>query len=476
MSTIGPGFARLWTQVSLRWLPFADAASTDLPLARLLRLSLFQISVGMAAALLLGTLNRVMIVELGMAAWLVAAFIALPILVAPLRALVGHRSDTHRSLLGWRRVPYLWMGSLLQFGGLATLPFALILLSGDRQGPAWVGHAGACFSFLLLGLGMQTVQTAGLALATDLSTAKTRPRVVALMYVMLLVGMLGSALLFGWLLADFSALRLIQVVQGAALATMALNIAALWKQEPRQRAATDPATPQPGFLQAWRELAAGTRLQRFLVAVGLGTAAFNMQDVILEPYGAQILGIDVAGTTRLTALAAAGSLLAFGYAAARLRAGADPLRLAAHGGLAGIVAFSAVIFSAPLDSAALFRTGCLLIGFGGGLFAVSTLCAAMQFHERAGAGLLLGAWGAVQASCGGLAIGAGGSLRDLFGSLAQQGAFGPGLALPVAGYSFVYHLEILLLFLMLAALGPLVRADHVEVRRQEPLGLAELPG
>jgi BCD family chlorophyll transporter-like MFS transporter len=48
-------------------LPFSDAASTDLPLGQLLRLSLFQISVGMATVLLLGTLNRVMIVELGCA-------------------------------------------------------------------------------------------------------------------------------------------------------------------------------------------------------------------------------------------------------------------------------------------------------------------------------------------------------------------------------------------------------------------------
>jgi BCD family chlorophyll transporter-like MFS transporter len=32
-----------------RYVPFADAASPDLPLARLLRLSLFQVAVGIAA-------------------------------------------------------------------------------------------------------------------------------------------------------------------------------------------------------------------------------------------------------------------------------------------------------------------------------------------------------------------------------------------------------------------------------------------
>ena len=48
-----------------RWLPFADAVSENLALSRLLRLALFQVSVGMAAVMLTGTLNRIMVVELG---------------------------------------------------------------------------------------------------------------------------------------------------------------------------------------------------------------------------------------------------------------------------------------------------------------------------------------------------------------------------------------------------------------------------
>ncbi len=75
----GFSIATAWTRIGTRFLPFADAASADLPLARLLRLSLFQISVGMATVLLVGTLNRVMIVELGVPAWLVALMVSLPL-------------------------------------------------------------------------------------------------------------------------------------------------------------------------------------------------------------------------------------------------------------------------------------------------------------------------------------------------------------------------------------------------------------
>ena len=71
-----PKLSRSWLNVSLKFLPFADAATDTLPLSRLLRLSLFQVSVGMALAMLVGTLNRVMIVELGMSAWLVALMVA----------------------------------------------------------------------------------------------------------------------------------------------------------------------------------------------------------------------------------------------------------------------------------------------------------------------------------------------------------------------------------------------------------------
>ena len=198
---------RTWIGMGSRFLPFADAATPDLPLSRLLRLSLFQVSVGMALVLLVGTLNRVMIVELHVPASLVGIMISLPLLFAPFRALIGFRSDMHRSELGWRRVPFIFRGAMVQFGGLAIMPFALLVLSGGgnaSQAPAWVGQLGAGLAFLLVGAGLHTIQTVGLALATDLAPTESQPKVVGLMYVMLLFGMIGSALLFGWFLADFT--------------------------------------------------------------------------------------------------------------------------------------------------------------------------------------------------------------------------------------------------------------------------------
>ncbi len=471
---LSPAWAMKITQ---RYVPFADAASSELPLGRLLRLSLFQLSIGMTMALLVGTLNRVMIVELGVPAWWVALSVALPLVFAPLRALIGYRSDTHPSALGLKRMPYMWIGTILMFGGLAIMPFALLLLSlPEGHGvEVWAGRIGAALAFLLVGAGMQITQTAGLALASDIAPEDKRPRVVALLYSMLLVGMiLGSALL-GWVLTDFSPTRLVQVVQGSAVVVALLNITSLWKQE--ARGARRGARTADGFTRSWARLMAIPKIRRFLWTVGLGTVAFSMQDVVLEPFGGQVLGMEVGLTSSLTAMSAGGALLAFALSSRFMSRGMDTIRLAAAGALIGLPAFACVIFSAPLEARWLFQVGAALIGFSGGLFSVGMLLTAMELPERELTGLVLGAWGAVQATAAGVSMAIGGVLRDVVGSLATGGWLGSALNSPITGYSFVFHLEIYLLFVVLIALGPLVkRSSAPQSRPVHPIGLAELPG
>jgi len=457
-------------KLPVAWLPFADAASEGLPMGQLLRLGLFQVSVGMAAVLLLGTLNRVMIVELSVPASVVAFMIALPVLCAPFRAMLGHKSDNHKSWIGWKRIPYLWFGSLWQMGGLAIMPFALIVLSGEQiHGPPWAGEALAGVAFLMTGIGMHMTQTAGLALASDRATDETRAKVVALLYVMFLMGMAVSAVILGWLLRDFDQILLIRVVQGCAVMTMALNLVALWKQEKvKPMTKAQMAETRPIFLEGWKDFMAGGQAGRLLFVVALGSVAFQMQDVLLEPYGAEILGLSVGSTTLLTAANAVGALVGFIMAGRWISQGQDPFRMAARGILTGVAAFTAVALAGPVGSQVLFFAGALAIGLGAGLFAVSTLTAAMALPEtgRAGRGLALGAWGAAQATAAGLAIFIGGTIRDVTGHLAASGALGPGLTDSAIGYTVVYQLEICLLFVTLIALGPLVRV--VPLTDQKP--------
>jgi BCD family chlorophyll transporter-like MFS transporter len=436
----------LWRKWGEALQPFADIITEDFPLPRLARMALFQLSVGLTAALIIGTLNRVMIVELHLPAWLVSIMISLPLVFAPLRAVIGFKSDQHRSSFGWKRLPYLWFGTMAQWGGLAIMPFALIVLSGDSRAPHFVGPIAASLAFLLVGAGMHTVQTAGLALATDVAPEKSRPKVVGMLCVMLLLGICLGALVYGALLHHFSELRLVQVVQGSAVMVLFVNGFGMWKQEPRRDMSNDvPIAERPDMRTAWLAFRAQKQSIRRLVTIGLGTMALSMQDILLEPYGGQILHLTVGQTTLLTAALAGGGLSGLVFAGKKLSAGTDPYRIAATGLLTGLLAFAAVIFSGQADLPALFAAGVFLIGLSGGLFLVGTLSDAMGRAVDGMSGLALGTWGSVQAVAAGTAIAFGGILRDCVGGAA------------VSGYDAVYSVEILLLLVTLVALGPLVR-------------------
>ncbi|QBF30254.1 PucC family protein [Thalassococcus sp. S3] len=446
---------RKLASIGPRYLPFADVATDDVPLSRLLRLSLFQITVGMAIVLLVGTLNRVMIVELGVPATLVAVMLALPLVFAPFRTLIGHKSDVHVSALGWRRVPFIWKGTLYQFGGFAVMPFSLLVLSGYGEAvdaPRWIGLSSAAIAFLLVGAGVHMVQTVGLALATDLVEDEDQPKVVGLMYVMLLVGMVVSALVFGTLLENYTPGRLIQVIQGAAVVTVALNLLAMWKQEARDRVRAQQMAKaeQPPFRDALAKLVRLPGKKRLLIVIALGTFGFGAADVLLEPYGGEVLGLSVADTTKLTALLAGGTLIGFAIASRVLGRGGSPTRLGLLGAFIGIPGFGAIILSSLGGGSVAFLCGTVMTGLGAGLFGHATLTATMRSAPRAQIGLALGTWGAVQATAAGVGVALAGIVRDVI-----HGATLSGTIPAHAPYNAVFLIEIVFLLLACAIFLPM---------------------
>jgi BCD family chlorophyll transporter-like MFS transporter len=267
------------------------------------------------------------------------------------------------------------------------------------------------------------------------------------MYVMLLVGMIASALIFGWLLEPYSPGKLVQVVQGAAVVTVALNLLALWKQEPRDRARAARVETNPEFREAWRLFVQGRTAVGLLVVIALGTMGFGMADVLLEPYGGHVLELSVAMTTRLTAVLAGGGLIGFAIASKVLLDGADPVDVAWWGTLIGIPAFILIIAAGPLGEAPMFVVGTALAGLGAGLFGHGTLTATMRSAPRAQVGLALGAWGAVQATAAGIAVALGGIIRDVIAALPGADGFRPEVP-----YTPVFTLELALLVLAVGAI------------------------
>jgi BCD family chlorophyll transporter-like MFS transporter len=176
-----------------------------------------------------------------------------------------------------------------------------------------------------------------------------------------------------------------------------------------------------------------------------------MADVLLEPFGGQVLGMSVAETTRLTVVLAFGSLLGFGLASRWLGRGGWPMSVAATGAMIGVPAFVMVLISAAILSVPLLILSTLAAGFGAGLFGHGTLTATMRSAPRDQIGLSLGAWGAVQTTAAGVAIAIGGVIRDAM--LLVPG----GMAASAGPYVPVFALEAGLLALALIAALPLLR-------------------
>jgi BCD family chlorophyll transporter-like MFS transporter len=182
-----------------------------------------------------------------------------------------------------------------------------------------------------------------------------------------------------------------------------------------------------------------------------------MSDVLLEPFGGEVLNLTVSATTKLTALFALGGLVGFAFASHVLGRGGDPYRVATTGALLGLPAFALVLLAAPVGVALLFPLGNFLIGFGGALFGHGTLTATMTRAPKNQAGLALGAWGAVQASAAGLAMALSGGIRDGVNAALDASAAFEGLGAVAGGYITVYALEIGLLLVTIAAAAPLLR-------------------
>jgi BCD family chlorophyll transporter-like MFS transporter len=342
--------------------------------------------------------------------------------------------------------------------------------------PAWAGPCAAAAAFLLVGIGLHTTQTAGLALATDLVPERDQPKMVGLMYVMLLAGSVISAIVFGWMLAEYTPARLVQVIQAAAIATLVLNGISLWKQEGRDRARVHRPAPAVGFVQALQHFVADAAARRRLWIIALGTMAFTMQDVLLEPYGGAVLGMTVGQTTWLTATLAAGGLVGFTAASVVLGRGADAMGMAVCGAWLGVPAFAAVIVAAPLESVALFSLGVFGIGAAGGLFSHGTLTSTMQHASLEQTGLALGAWGAVQATSAGVAVALGALGRDAVGAFATHGWLGSSMTNPSIGYGFIYSAEALMLMVTaVLALGWHSAGHRVEHAAGRPAANLDRP-
>jgi MFS transporter, BCD family, chlorophyll transporter len=356
----------------------------------LARLAGYPIGLGLTSVLVGGTLNRVMIVELGLPAILVGLFFAIPLFISPLRIWLGYRSDGY-ALWGLRREPYVIVGSLLAAVGiLATTRLGL----GNTT--TLLAMAGMLLAMSAHHLGKNLASNTFEALLADKFVGHRRTQAITGYKIAMFLGIIGGAIGLGRVLETYSAARLMTVTAGVAILAFTLSWAATARQEPRtanQSAAAEQAREKPFWDTLRAVVLSDPQVRRFfgcLILIMVGTQA---QDIILEPFGALVLGMNVGETTRLTALWGAGTVLAMVVAGMWLIKVVGHVPVTRVGLWLNAGAFIGLILSGWLRNTALFQALVFVLGVGTGLASAGLLSAIIHFATTVRAGLLMSVWG-----------------------------------------------------------------------------------
>ncbi len=437
----------------------------------IVRLGLVQASLGSIVVLTTSTLNRVMIVELALAAMLPGALVGLHYAIQISRPRWGHGSDR-----GGRRTPWI-------IGGMAVLAIGGTLAA---LATAWAataplaGMALATLAFCLIGVGVGASGTSLLALlATDVAPARRAPA-SSITWIMMIVGFVITTAIVGQLLTPFSFERLVWICGGVSAIAFVLSTLAVWGVERPRAQAVDPngdADPQTAFFDALKEVWRDTRARRFTIFVFVAMMAYSASDLILEPFAGLVFGMEAGPTTSLASMQHTGVLvgmIAVALLGNRIGSGPDGFGRRQTWVVGGCAASALALMG--LGAASLVGPGwplevsVFLLGLANGGFAVAAIGAMMGLAGADGSGregIRVGLWGAAQA----IAFGLGGFLGAAAIDAARAAFADAGIA-----FALVFVVEAVL-FLLAAHLALRVDAPEASAataaRPDRPRALAE---
>ncbi|WP_298844455.1 BCD family MFS transporter [uncultured Roseobacter sp.] len=373
---------------------------TPLGWAGIARLGLVQMALGSVVVLTTATMNRVMVVELALPAILPGLLVSLYYGTQFLRPRFGHGADQ-----GGRRTPWILCGVVL----LALGAICAALSVGLMERSAWLGIAAAVPSFLLIGLGIGSAGTNLLALLAARVDEKRQAPAGSLVWIMMIFGLAATGITAGILLDPYSHSRLVAVTTGVSAVALMLTFVGVWGQE--GQGATAPARDRAAFAEVAREFWATPRMRNFTLFVFASMLAYNLQDLILEPYAGHVFGLTVGQSTQLGGMhhagALSGMLLVLLSGTLLSRWVHVPIRIWVVGGcvLSG-VALTGLAWGGGRAPDWPLGPNIFLLGLANGAFAVAAIGAMMRLSREGNdgrEGLRMGLFGAAQA----IAFGAG---------------------------------------------------------------------
>lgn len=387
-------------------------SSDSLSVFETCRLGLINVTVGMSALLVFGVLNRVMISEWQLSATLVGVLVFAHFVVCPIRTFAGYVSDT-RPLWGWKRTPYIAGGMTVTLASLLLIFHSAQLLRTHLV----IGTVASVTAFALWGIGINTASVSYLALMADLS-GKNKARTVSIAWFMMVAfGIVATGIcisvFFKLNLSKMSAdvttmdlatldgvlFKLFYTVVGISALLVVL---ALVGMEPRHVKAPLEEEVQLTFRETLAVVTSSRESKLFFGVVFLGIFGVNAQDILMEPYGAQILKMTLAQTTALQPAWGGATLVTMLFAGLVAARFISRKKITLCGALLCTLGLG-VMIAAGTGSIPLLKVGVILLGAGNGLFAVGALSLMMEMTQPGQAATYLGVWGIAQALAQGLA-------------------------------------------------------------------------
>lgn len=408
-----------------------ERLSREIPLPRVLQICLLQLSTATLFVLLNSTLNRVMVVELNISATLVGVLIGFHNILAFVRPMIGHYSDTHLRF-GLRRTPNIIVGNLLAVSGVVMSVYGALAIGENFA----LGLSLLLIAFALYGVGVNIVGTMFYALLADSAGEKHKAKAVTVGWFVLIFGTIVASGFIGKYLENFSMERLVSLFWIGAGVSIFFTWLAVFGTEKRFASESDIVKNEKRALslkEALKRLVATPTVYAFFIFMFVTVVAIQGQDVILEPFGAEIFGMSVSQTTELTRIWGTGTMLGIVTLGLFFVNRIGKKRTTYLGCFVSALGFIAISFSPMLDLLA-FKSGVFLLGVGNGALTVGTLTIMMDMTTRENAGLFMGLWGMGQAIANFVANAAGGAIRDVALWITQN---------HYVGYATAFGIEVL---------------------------------
>ncbi len=431
---------------------------------KILQLCLPKVSIGWAFALLTVNFNRITIHELAVPAVLITTMIGLYHFLSPFQVFFGRVSD-RVALFGFRRVPYLAIGTVLAASIFPLLPIIAVEMS---KGNTWAFVAGYVL-LILFGIGHAMSGNAHYALVAEAISEKRRGIAISLLWITMIATVIFSASVMKKMMPDYSHEAMQSLYNLSPFIAVGSILPLFFGVEQKlthtelcdAHEQTRIALPQGNIFAVAKELLERNQTTRlFFFFILFSTIGIFLQDTILEVFGAEVLKMSVRETSSFQQIWGSGVLLAMlvmGIATARWNI--NRLKIALLGNYGTAIGLLLLALTAALESRTLLYPVLLVMGVSTGLHTLGAVTTMMDLTVDGARATYMGLWGLAMSIGSGLS----GVLAGALVTMLIETAF----LSSSNGYALIFSLEAGLMLIGALVLRGADFRSFKPIRREE---------